>query len=86
MRSRRRLTPQESKLKPILENVAKKVYKTANPTVKKVGDAVTKTAGNAVRGYLSTTNAIADKLKPALEKLPKGKTRIRPRGRMRMHK
>jgi hypothetical protein len=79
-RARRNATPQEAKLRPALEKVAKKVYTTAKPTV----DRVKSGAVTVVKGYLKGTQAIADKLKPALMKLPKGKGTPRHRIRKRM--
>jgi len=103
------MTQQESKLKPILEKIAKKVYTTANPTVKKVVNTknlgkdfkdpdpaaykkgtmpvvnrAVSAVGTGMQKYLKGTQAIADKLKPALMKLPQGKSRPRARIRKRM--
>ena len=66
-------TSQESKLRPALEKVAKKVYETASPTVEKITDTVKKGTVKVLDGYLKGTDAIAAKLKPILEKLPKVK-------------
>lgn len=65
-RSRRFRTPQESKLKPALEKVAKKVYTAAKPAV----EATKKAAVSGVKTYLKGTDALAEKLRPALKKLP----------------
>lgn len=111
-RSRRKpQTPQEAKLRPALEKIAKKVYKTASPVVKKVVNTgnlgkdfkdpdtaaykkgtmpvvnrAVSAVGSGLQKYIKGTNAIADKLKPILDKLPKGKRRVSPRARMRMQK
>lgn len=111
---RRKDTPQEAKLRPALEKVAKKVYKTASPVVKKVVNTgnlgkdfkdpdpaaykkgtmpvvnrAVSAVGSGMQKYLKTTQSIADKLKPALMKLPKPPQRHRrpaPRIRKRMEK
>jgi len=92
-RARRRpQTPQESKLRPALERTIKrasdavapaviKVGETVSPTFQKVGNAVADTVKSGLNGYLKGTNAIADKLKPYLEKLPKAPQRHRMRRR-----
>lgn len=79
-RARRRnpVTAQESKLRPALEKVAKKVYTTAKPTVDKVKSG----AVAGIKGYLKGTESVAQKLKPILEKLPKAPQRRRIRKRM----
>lgn len=64
-------TSAESKLRPALEKVAKKVYTNGKPVV----DAVKKTAVKGLQGYLKGTNALAEKLRPAMRKLPKPSTR-----------
>lgn len=79
---RRKDTPQEAKLRPALEKVAKKVYATASPVVKPVTDAVKSGTVKVLKGYLKGTNAVADKLKPILDKLPKAPQRHRIRKRM----
>lgn len=80
--SQRENVPQsaKSKLRPALEKIAKKVHKVAKPAV----TAVKKATVAGVKQYLKGTDAVAAKLKPALMKLPKGKSRPRPRVRKRM--
>lgn len=92
-------TPQEAKLRPALEKIVKrasgvvtpaviKVGETVSPTFQKVGNAVADKLKSGVKGYLKGTNTIADKLKPILDKLPKGpqrQHRMRQR-RMQMQK
>lgn len=70
MPTRHRRTPmtqQESKLRPAL---------------KKVTNAVKGGTVKVLKGYIKGTNALADKLKPALMKLPKLPQGHRPRKRI----
>lgn len=84
-RRARKETPQESKLRPVLEKVAKKVVNTKNigvdfkdPDNKTYGkggvpvvNRAVQAAGKGVQNYLKGTEAVAEKLKPILKKLPK---------------
>lgn len=80
-------TPQESKLKPALERVAKKVVNTKNlgkdfkdpdPAAYKKGtmpvvNRAVSAVGTGMQKYLKGTEAVASKLKPILKRISKNK-------------
>lgn len=72
MRKRKQDMPaQPSMARKAGEAVAKKVYKTMSPVVKPVAKAAKKGAVKVLTGYLKGTNAMAKKVEPLVNKLPK---------------